>query len=375
MYVFFWLRPSVLQTAVKRWTHNNFATLTHRPSNMMLISNDPSWWPLILSFRNSSYFVVASSTAMVYDWALMFGQEIELVWRPRWSLMTLIYLGVRYAGMPYIVLSTLRVLPQVSTTDQVRDIIYAALNGLVMVVNAILGVVMITRLHAMYLGSSRMLMILVVIFVPVQVTCGVMVAIAAIHTPGEEYILSGTYQCTYDWEGNARTLDCMAWALNTMWEALALCLALWVAVKHFRGLRRLSNLSTIDDLFPVLMKTHAAYFVSFAAVSCFQLVYDSSTINESAMGYVFAVIQSLWSLQLFVLGPRLILSIREYHAKLIADSNGETSISMIAFQEDVHVLSSISPGQLTVMHSTGDILSDDHLITTQTSSLACTRLE
>jgi hypothetical protein len=43
---------------------------------------------------------------------------------------------------------------------------------------------MIARLHAMYLGSSRMLMILVVIFVPVVVTCGVMVAIAASHTPG-----------------------------------------------------------------------------------------------------------------------------------------------------------------------------------------------
>ncbi|KAG1804755.1 uncharacterized protein HD556DRAFT_476432 [Suillus plorans] len=70
---------------------------------MTLISNDPSWWPLIVSFRNSSYFVVASSTAMVYDWALTFGKEIELVWRPRWSLMTFLYLWVRCAGIPYIV--------------------------------------------------------------------------------------------------------------------------------------------------------------------------------------------------------------------------------------------------------------------------------
>lgn len=85
---------------------------------MTLISNDPSWWPLIISFRFSSYFVVASATAVVYDWALTFGQEIELVWRPRWSLLTYLYLVVRYAGMPYVVLSTLRVLPLVSTTDE-----------------------------------------------------------------------------------------------------------------------------------------------------------------------------------------------------------------------------------------------------------------
>jgi hypothetical protein len=77
----------------------------------------------------------------------------------------------------------------------------------------------------------------------------------------EEYILSGTYQCTYVWEGNARTIDSMAWALYTIWEALALCLALRIAVKHFLGLQRPSNIWTIEDLITVLMKSHAAYFV------------------------------------------------------------------------------------------------------------------
>ncbi|KAG1832565.1 hypothetical protein DFJ58DRAFT_870585 [Suillus subalutaceus] len=187
-------------------------------------------------------------------------------------------------------------------------------------------------------------MILVVIFVPVVVTCGVMVAIAASHTPGEEYILSGTYQCTYVWEGDARTMDSMAWALYTMWEALALCLALWIAVKYFRGLRQPSNIWTIEDLFTVLMKTHVAYFASFATVSCFQLVYDSATIDASSMGYIFAVLEFFWSLQLFVLGPRLILSVREYHAKFIPDSDAETGISAIAFQD------------------TGETPSDDHLV-------------
>lgn len=213
-----------------------------------------------------------------------------------------------------------------------------------MVVNAILGVVMIARLHAMYLGSNRILIILVAIFVPIVVTCGVMVAIAASHTPGEEYILSGTYQCTYVWEGNARTIDSMAWALYTIWESLALCFALRIAVKHFRGLQRPSNIWTIEDLITVLMKTHAAYFVSFTIVSCFQLVYDSSAIDASSesMGYIFAVLEFFWSLQLFVTGPRLILSVREYNAKFAANSNAEADISesAIVFHERGHVLSS-----------------------------------
>ncbi|KAG1787070.1 uncharacterized protein HD556DRAFT_1411143 [Suillus plorans] len=36
---------------------------------------------------------------MTYDWALTFGQEVELVWRQPWSLMTVMYLSVRYLGI------------------------------------------------------------------------------------------------------------------------------------------------------------------------------------------------------------------------------------------------------------------------------------
>ncbi|KAG1737884.1 uncharacterized protein EDB91DRAFT_1082972 [Suillus paluster] len=46
------------------------------PLNMTLVSNNPGWWPLINVYRVSSYFVVASATAVVYDWALSFGQEV-----------------------------------------------------------------------------------------------------------------------------------------------------------------------------------------------------------------------------------------------------------------------------------------------------------
>ncbi|KAG2352565.1 hypothetical protein BDR07DRAFT_834992 [Suillus spraguei] len=55
----------------------------------------------------------------------------------------------------------------------------------------------------------------------------------------------------------------MAWILYTVWEFLALCLAVWIAVKHFRELRRPSTEGTIGDCFMVLMKSHVLYFVSF----------------------------------------------------------------------------------------------------------------
>lgn len=50
------------------------------PDSMTLISDDPSWWPLINSSRIASYFAVAASAGVTYDWVLTIGQEIELMW-------------------------------------------------------------------------------------------------------------------------------------------------------------------------------------------------------------------------------------------------------------------------------------------------------
>jgi hypothetical protein len=52
--------------------------------------------------------------------------------------------------------------------------------------------------------------------------------------------------------------------------------------------------------------------------------------------------QILQAAQLFVLGPRLILSVREYHAKLVANSDTATDMTSIAFEERVHVSTSSS---------------------------------
>ena len=41
--------------------------------------------------------------------------------------------------------------------------------------------------------------------------------------------------------------------------------------------------------------------------------------------------------QMFVLGPRLILGVREYHAKLVADSDEATGMASIVFENRIHI--------------------------------------
>jgi hypothetical protein len=56
----------------------------------------------------------------------------------------------------------------------------------------------------------------------------------------------------------------------------------------------------------------------------------------SGFAQIFQVVQ------LFVMGPHLILGVREYHAKLVANSDTATDMTSIAFEERVHVSTSSS---------------------------------
>ncbi|KAG1796862.1 hypothetical protein EV424DRAFT_1546843 [Suillus variegatus] len=206
-------------------------------------------------------------------------------------------------------------------------------------------VIMIAWLHAMYQGSRMMLIFLVIIFLAVNITCGVIAAIGLNDTVGEESILSGTYMCYFVHGGNDQILYSMVWILNTVWEVLALCLSVWAAVKHFCELRQLSPStgSTIGPCFRVLIQSHVLYFASFVSVSCLQLVNISPEIwNSNSIGpqILYGALLILSVVQMFVLGQRLILSVREYHAKLVAYSDAETSMNSIVFQEHVHVSTS-----------------------------------
>jgi len=76
----------------------------------------------------------------------------------------------------------------------------------------------------------------------------------------EELILSGTYLCTYDNEVGDIALFEVTWILGTAWATLVLCLAVWIAVKHFHLLQRSSTGWVVWDCFAALLKAHVFFF-------------------------------------------------------------------------------------------------------------------
>ncbi|KAG2051451.1 hypothetical protein BDR06DRAFT_998143 [Suillus hirtellus] len=276
-------------------------------------------------------------------------------------MMTVLYLVARYLGIGFVVIGMLMSTPTISTTDAVSEILKPLVGSelqyndshscLVLddthnwtgnVADAILGVIMIVRLHAMYQRSRKVLIFLVVTFLAIRIASVVMVAMIMTQVSAEGFILYGTYQCNIVYTGDSLSLTSTTWILGTVWEVLALCLAVWIAVKHFRELRRHSTGGIMGDCFTVLMQTHVSYFASFVVIACFQISLLSPTLLADQMSQgvqiylVFA--QIAYMVQLSVLGPRLILSVREYHAKLVADSDTATAMTSIAFQEHIYAI-------------------------------------
>ncbi|KAG2107248.1 uncharacterized protein F5147DRAFT_211834 [Suillus discolor] len=222
------------------------------------------------------------------------------------------------------------------------NIMLSARSWITVIVAVMLDAIMIARLYAMYHGSRKMLTFLVVIFLAVNISCGVIAAMILKHVVGEEAILSGTYTCSYNFEGNYKLLSVITWIITAAWEVLALCLALWITAKQLRDLRRLGTSigSTIGDC---LIKSHLIYFAGFLAVACLELGRNSSQISASTTietQIYEGILQFFLNVQMFVMGPRLILSVREYSVKLVNESDTSMYMTSPAFQERTYVSTS-----------------------------------
>ncbi|KAG0697071.1 hypothetical protein DFH29DRAFT_947993 [Suillus ampliporus] len=204
---------------------------------------------------------------------------------------------------------------------------------------------MLTRIHAMYGRSKRMLIFLVVVLLASTIASGVMTVMGNIGVLGEELVLSGHHMCSFIIDTDKMQLNNEILIPTVIWEILALFLAAYIVIKHYRGLRQSSTGSTVGECFTVLIKSHALYFVAFAAVSCFNLgVLSPKIMYSSSVGNAIydGGLQITQAVQMFILGPRLILSVRDVtsRAKVVTHSDEGTAMTSIAFQERGHVSTS-----------------------------------
>ncbi|OAX32755.1 hypothetical protein K503DRAFT_842089 [Rhizopogon vinicolor AM-OR11-026] len=204
-----------------------------------------------------------------------------------------------------------RVILGLSLTAFPGTILYLVVNCIGVIANIMLSVIMITRLYPMYQGSKQMLIFLVSLLA-IQITSKVVTMILTIkHVTGEELVLSGAHMCNYSVPENGMFAIEVSYISATAWETLVLCLAVWIALHTTFVVT--SSLQLGDDLTPKIANSTSA-----------------------AAGIFIGILGLIRVVQIFILGPRLILGVREYHANHVSNSDEGPDMS-IAFQERVHI--------------------------------------
>ncbi|KIK43314.1 hypothetical protein CY34DRAFT_803987 [Suillus luteus UH-Slu-Lm8-n1] len=64
----------------------NYQPTDTYPSSMTIVSNDPSFWPVIYLIRFLSYFFVSAIAALLYDYVLTIGKEVSGYEYHYWSI-------------------------------------------------------------------------------------------------------------------------------------------------------------------------------------------------------------------------------------------------------------------------------------------------
>lgn len=194
---------------------------------------------------------------------------------------------------------------------------------------------MISRIIAMHQGSKKLFVFLVIVLPTSTITCGVFIVTRSMGISSQEAVLSGYHTCITKTDMQTINLSYKSVILPAVWEILALFLTVRIVIKNFLELRQSPTGSTSGNCFTMLVKGHAFHILAFTAVACFMLGSLSPTITNSSSMEITMYSGILWTMQMiqmFVLGPHLILSVRGYYARLVAREDEETGMMSIAFQ-------------------------------------------
>ncbi|KAG2103068.1 uncharacterized protein F5147DRAFT_838607 [Suillus discolor] len=260
-----------------------------------------------LAWNNNTSVVVI--TLIFYEYVLQFEKEVTFVWERQWSMMTYLYLVVRYFGILIAIISAcwggLFYIPEAVSYGMFLFIQWS------LSVYFCLGeVILIWRLYALYNQSKPILYVLLVLFIPI-VALYIAVDIylwsrpsaisiqEVIITPNIKYCAAffhiGPMPAIYT------SIPVICYDIFLVVLAIA---ALGKHLKERKGLRMKPNTYVI-----VIVQYHVIYFVLNLANQIFMAILWA---NLSTV--VMNLLLMFNDTAPFIIVPRLIISIWEAHA-------------------------------------------------------------
>ncbi|KAF9220134.1 hypothetical protein BS17DRAFT_355952 [Gyrodon lividus] len=279
-----------------------------------------------LQFTN--YCSVVIITTISYDYLLTLGREVELIWRRPWSLVSSLYVLIRYLGIVLAIMDaiwgSLIYMPELVRIDTFKFINWG--NYVYMLA---LEATMILRIFAMYNRSRRLLYFLLALFLPVVVV-ELVLSVLYFGPRNGMYVtnisLAGMEVCTANFSSSP--LLYIYFSLpGIVFDGTLAMFAIARLIQHTANTQRSLGAWEMNVYMRVLARDSILCFMGNFTYRSFNLIPITNLPPPCK-----TLAQAFCSIEPFVLPPRLVIGFREYCAHIVADSDAGSQMESMIFQ-------------------------------------------
>ncbi|KAH7920505.1 hypothetical protein BV22DRAFT_796784 [Leucogyrophana mollusca] len=247
----------------------------------------PSFFPTHHFSKTTYYITTAAAAAVAYDQVLTFSQEVDLVWKRGWSLMTLLYLIARYSGSLCIIGLAAWVIC-INWSYTVGVAMYLVVNWSSNIFILAMQAILVIRVYALCNKSKKILIFLVTCFCLQAIAVMVMAGLIFNLRVMKQYVVS--VGASIGSVAQITTIDSSAFypppqdstIIVVAFDAVVSLVALFAFVQHALETRNLDGKWSVNALVKLLVADQMLYFICYLAWLSISLAtnYVESGVSE-----------------------------------------------------------------------------------------------
>jgi len=287
--------------------------------------------------RNIRYCALAATSIGVYDYIVTFGQEVDLVWKSRWSIGKVLFFIMRYYTLTFDLIYYNYAIFSPNLTDKFCLHWWRWGGGSGLLTFALAQLILQLRLYALYNRSKKILALMLGTFIAALAASSTLLGLSFVGSNSvPSHMIPGLPFCV---PGGDLHL------FYTFWIPLLISESLLCGLAVYRGiyLHRLhgSTFRSGNRLVEFLIRDSVVYFLVVFAIyfgNTFVFIFAAEPIWECTA--IFTVALS------YVLGNRLLLNVRS-----MLHSDDDTKPSAYVYQDPPSLPTPFMNSQTTATYS------------------------
>ncbi|KAF9230575.1 hypothetical protein BU15DRAFT_83455 [Melanogaster broomeanus] len=267
------------------------------------MTSDPQ--SILGQIQLNDYISVIWATVISHDYILTFSNEVEYVWNRPWTLVSAMYLVLRYLGL-------LVAMVQAFSTAMFLFTIWGGI-----IFSIVIHLVFMLRVYAMYNRSRTVLGILLFVYIPTMIFLLVLLGIInnpKTHVSITDVEVVNMELCASSYNVGTELIISMR-VLSTVINGVLCSFAVVQFIRYSLEMHKVLGKWQSNRYMKLLVHESILYFVMVLLLNIMTLIQSLATLS----GTVQVVLEALSGLPPYIVGPHLILSVREFHSRILGE--------------------------------------------------------